>query len=365
MQNPSSEIPGMPTGEPIYPNAEYIVIIGGDEIIPFYRVPDLATVANELEYLPYLQQAIDPATGVIDRNSAIGGALAFGTYLTDDLYGDADSYELSYHPLFVPDLGVGRLVETPIEILAYFDQYLTGDALLTINAAETPDTRALATGYDFLQDQAFALQSAFESIGFQPNDRISLLATDDWNADDLTDVWFDGQFADLTTPFSYTVKSPFYLQSVNAHYDHWQAIPAVEEEGTVLADSILQATSASAADRYFTNRICYTVGCHGGLNIDATAIASGANPIYAADFPQAVLKQGGIWIGNTGYGYGDADLVGYGERMTIFFTEELGRDVRDPIYDTYIGQSVGTALHAPSSAISAMPPQWTYTISRP
>ena len=42
-----------------------------------------------------------------------------------------------------------------------------------------------------------------------------------------------------------------------------------------------------------------------------------ASSKYRADFAEAILKQGGNWIGNTGYGYGDSDLVGYSERLAL------------------------------------------------
>ena len=83
---------------------------------------------------------------------------------------------------------------------------------------------------------------------------------------------------------------------------------------------------------YFRNgnsaSLLYSVGCHSGLNVLTDAINGGAPALYSADFPQAVLKQGGNWIGNTGYGYGDSDLIGYSERLALLFTKQLGRDVR-------------------------------------
>ena len=55
-----------------------------------------------------------------------------------------------------------------------------------------------------------------------------------------------------------------------------------------------------------------------------------------------MLKQGGNWIGNTGYGYGDSDRIGYSERLALLFTKQIGRDVRNG--DTYIGATIGDSL---------------------
>jgi len=54
-----------------------------------------------------------------------------------------------------------------------------------------------------------------------------------------------------------------------------------------------------------------------------------------------VLKQGGNWIGNTGFGYGDSDLIGYSERLALLFTKEIGWDIGGR---TYTGASIGGAL---------------------
>src|SRR4029078_547015 len=87
----------------------------------------------------------------------------------------------------------------------------------------------------------------------------------------------------------------------------------------------------------------YSVGCHSGLSVlDAHSggrsadIYDTASPAYSAAFPQARLKQGGNWVGNTGYGYGDSDLVGYSERLALLFTDAIGRQIKNSSH-VYIG----------------------------
>jgi hypothetical protein len=347
--------------DPPYPNIEYIVLVGGDSVLPFYRVPDFATVANESEYLSYLNDFIEPQTGVIDPESALGGALRYRTILTDDIYGDDEPYQLPYHPLYVPDRAVGRLVESPAEILAYLEQYvpensLIGGAPLTIDATEG---RAVVTGYDFLIDQAEAVAITLGAMGFTPPTLLRTLINDDWNTSDLQDAWFDNGFDAFSATGTYTTQSAFQIQSINGHFDHWEAIPADETQTPFLsALSILEPQPLDGrSPLYFENRLCYSVGCHSGLNVEPRALAPDpADPFfYKADFPQAFMAQGGNWIGNTGYGYGDADLVGYSERLSLFFTRELGRNITAPDEEDsdddgdveeqiYVGQSIGTAL---------------------
>ena len=54
---------------------------------------------------------------------------------------------------------------------------------------------------------------------------------------------------------------------------------------------------------------------------------AGATPQYQYDFPSAALKQGGNWIGNTGFGYGDSDLIAYSEKLALLLTKALGRNI--------------------------------------
>jgi hypothetical protein len=118
-----------------------IVTIGPDELAPFARVYDGTAVGNESDYG-------DGAT--VDRNGdgvrdddAVSAALRLGYLLTDDPYGDFDPSETS----FVPDVALGRLLESPAQIQ---DQV---QAFLDSNGVVTPQ-RSFVTGYDFLADGA-------------------------------------------------------------------------------------------------------------------------------------------------------------------------------------------------------------------
>jgi hypothetical protein len=76
--------------------------------------------------------------------------------------------------------------------------------------------------------------------------------------------------------------------------------------------------------------LTYSIGCHSGLSVVDNDITPGAAASkYSADFPSAFVKQNGNWIGNTGFGYGDSDLVGYSEQLALLFTKAIGRKVLD------------------------------------
>jgi hypothetical protein len=329
---------------PPFPNVRYIVLVGGDAVIPFYRVPDLTTFANEAEYNLYLE-------GLINEGSALSGALRHRTTLTDDIYGNDDPYNWPEHPFYVPDRAVGRLVEAPGDIIHYLEPYVEDEAQLVIDATG-PQSKTVVTGYDFLEDQAIETSQFLIQMGLN---NINTLTTDTWTADDLKQAWFDGLFPIFrTSPYSITSRVP--IQSINAHFDHFTAIPAYADSnpdtGEVLyAQDLLEPFRGDGMLPFFHNQICYSVGCHGGLNVEhiENDVLGGIRPLlpdtevkYLADFPQAFVKQGGNFVGNTGYGYGDTDLVAYGERLMLLFTTEIGRNV---VSDTvYVGQPIGDAL---------------------
>ncbi|MCG8348713.1 MAG: peptidase, partial [Chloroflexales bacterium] len=337
-QRPNGVAPAQVAADPPYPNVKHIVLVGGDEVIPFYRIPDLTTLANEADYAAYTR-------GIIDSNSAQGAALRYRTMQTDNIYGADRAYRFLGYPLFIPDRAVGRLVETPEDIANYLAPYnIEGGGSRQIDASQS--SRAFVAGYDFLIDQATEVVTTNQRIGFTAPASITQLIDNFWTSQHLDDAWFDERI-DSDFGLGYTAQSPFALQSINAHFDHWQAIPATGTLNATFPAQRIYTPTASLPfnNSYFTDRLAYSVGCHSGFNVDDSSIASDPlqADLYRADFAQAFVRQGGNWIGNTGYGYGTLDTVDYSERLAVLLTEEFGRDVRGA-KDVYVGQPIGTAL---------------------
>jgi hypothetical protein len=355
------------------PNIRYIVLVGGDETIPFFRAPDLTTIANEADYAAYLRE-LDPS-GIIDANSALGGALRSRMLLTDNPYGAERPYRFLSSPIYLPRLAVGRLVETPVEIVSYLARYNYENSITEGNGYTIDyspyaggSASAFVSGYDFLIDQATTISGTLERAGFAPQQIgpmqtitpgvVNPLINNAWTAPVLEQRWFSGLLATsfpvtgTLFPFTtYATLSGQLLSSVNAHFDHWQIIPAQDSAGTFPALRLLAPTYATdpfaTPGGYFAGTLHYSVGCHSGYNVPAAALSlSPQSPryaTYAADFPQAFIRHAGNWIGNTGYGYGTLDGVDYSEQLAVLLTEELLRNVRDAD-NVYIGQAIGTAL---------------------
>ncbi|MFO7742601.1 MAG: right-handed parallel beta-helix repeat-containing protein [Anaerolineae bacterium] len=268
-----------------YPNLEHLVIVGGDGIVPFWRVPDEVPLAHEGTYAPHL------ASG-----SPTGSALGERYFLTDDYYGGFTLIPWRGRNLVFPEFGIGRLVETPEEMMAAIDAFLDSPTLAP--------TDALVTGYDFMTDGADAMADHLAVGGLA----VTRLIDDVWTADDLRLHWLEGGHD---------------ISAINAHFEHWQAIPAEPVLGAVTAVE-------AAASGTLGGTLNYSIGCHSGLNTP-----DGEATDHATDFPQALLGGGAAWIGNTGYGYGDADAVGYSELLMNIFSQNVSE-----------GQALGHALRA-------------------
>jgi len=267
-----------------YPDLENILIVGDDEIVPFRRIPDETGLANEESYVSYLL----PET-------ALAASFRERYFLSDDYYADFDPIPWRGRGLFLADYAIGRLVERPEEMSAAIQAFLAQPVLTA--------TTGLVVGYDFLTDQAETIRDEMTSGGTIPE----TLINDYWQADDLRDLWLHQRHD---------------LNSISAHFDHWRAIPPEPAGGVVTPTDVVNTTAELSGSVHFS------VGCHSGFSApDEQVTAQGQ------DFPQALLGRGAVWVANTGFGYGDADAVGYSEQLMALFARHLSA-----------GNTVGQAL---------------------
>ena len=269
------------------PGLRYIVLLGNDDVIPFFRTEDEAFLANEANYIPPVLDATHSQS-----------SLRFGQVLTQDPYGASCVLNLATGPFAYPEIPVGRLVETVAEMTGQLDNYLaTADGTLRAPAS------ALVTGYDFLDDAARAVQFEFEqALGGPVASLISdstLSPSEGWTATDLGNILF-GDRHDLVF--------------LAGHFSTGSALAADYETRLTAAQ-----LAASGAD--FLNTIVFSAGCHSGYNtVDRHAI----NGITRQpDWAQAFSRLGAILIAGTGYQYGDTEFVEYGERLYLEFARQL------------------------------------------
>ena len=277
------------------PGLKYIVIVGGDDAIPFFRYPDQTLLGPESDFLaPVL-----PGT-------ASNASLRANFVLGQDAYGA--SFDLSLHgsAFPIPDLPVGRLVETKAEAAGMIDAYNS-----TNGGTVAAPTRSLVTGYDFLSDAADSVQAdlaAGMGTGGTVDTLISLkdtapgqlcdathqLPNCSWNANDLR--------AKLTGPRNDLVYLAGHFSANNA-----------------LAADFLTTVGTADVPVDMTNVIVFSAGCHSGYNVvDPDAIAGGS-----VDWAQAFSRKHATLIGGTGYQYGDTDFLEYSERIYGEFAHQL------------------------------------------
>ena len=325
-----------------YPNARFVTMVGADDVLPMYRVPDRATISNEWEY----------ALSVLGQNNELVAALGGGNVLSDDPYADPEPMTIDDRPMFLPQVALGRVVERPEQIVAALNDFIAADGVLDAESATsindpltdptggtldpitdplldsgTGTSRAVVAGYDFIADGAEAIAAELD-----PNYTVTRTINDSWDRQELLDRLTD---ADASTT---EVERPEVI-SLNAHFDHSRLLPAkgnANAADPVHFEETDLFTTADAGD-LFANRLLFSVGCHSALNTVDTQIGldGQGNPIEDVDWAELIVSQGGVLIGNTGFGYGDDVIVDYSERLMQLFSAHVG--------DITVGQALAQA----------------------
>ena len=282
------------------PDLAYIVLVGSDEMIPMARIPDITRVSNERDYAADARQLAPNGP-----NNALFASFITSNILSDDPYGDFDPIPYLNRQLYVPDVALGRLVESPTQIVAQIAQFEARNGTLD------PQT-ALTTGYDFLSDSALDIADALDvAISGQSDELI------DFN-NDLIAPWTRD---DLINRYS-GLPNPPDIASINAHFNHFETLPAA---GNFLPasrnDLFTTQDLLTPLPADLTGTIVFSMGCHSGLNVGDTI---GGPNSRLLDWPDASFGRGAaVYVGNTGYGYGDTDISAYSEELMTLFAERL------------------------------------------
>ena len=127
------------------PNVEYLVLTGGADVIPFFQVQDVSGLANEKEYVP-----------PVAPSSASEAGLMSNLVQGQDGYGSQVEFTQAGHTLALPDLAIGRLVDTATDISTAVNAYIQTGGVIVPNSA-------LVTGYDFVGDAAVAIKAEMDA----------------------------------------------------------------------------------------------------------------------------------------------------------------------------------------------------------
>ncbi|NNC74755.1 MAG: hypothetical protein HKN93_04510, partial [Acidimicrobiia bacterium] len=284
------------------PTIENVVIVGGDEQIPQFRVPDEVYLSNENTYAATFGDLDDPISRAFDAS-----------YLfTDDPYGDPTPIDANGREVYVTEVALGRLVERPGEIVQALNHFITYNGLLDPASSSS----AFVTGYDFLSDGAAAVAAQLDDT--VPPRPVTLLNNDAWDRGILLPAWLNGLHS---------------IMSINAHFDHNRAQPAATDTGTsTLGEGLVTVEDviASGPDT-LTRGVIFSMGCHAGLSVSDVQISGGpvdpfvgpAADALERDWAQTFAEQGAVLAANTGYGYGDTEAVALSELLMTYFADNL------------------------------------------
>jgi uncharacterized delta-60 repeat protein len=265
----------------------YVVIAGNDDAIPFFRSPDQSAIGPESGYVPPVQS-----------NSPSEASLRRDFVLSQDKYGSRTSLALPWNEFPVPELAVGRLIETAGEIAGLIDAYVAAGSVVS------PHT-SLVTGYDFLEDAANAVKGELDAGTGAAGDA---LITPNGTSPQSPASWTAAQ---LATKLLASRHDVIFLAG------HFSANSALAAD---FATSLL-TTDLAASTTDFTNSIVFSAGCHAGYNlVDGDAIPGVTLPL---DWAQAFARKKATLIAGTGYQYGDTDFVEYSERLYNNFARTL------------------------------------------
>jgi hypothetical protein len=277
------------------PKLAYVTIVGSDEIIPFARKPDETSIANESTFAHEFE------------NNAMFGALVTRHFLSDDSYGDIDPIPWLDRFLNVPELGVGRLVESAADIQSAAENYIAFGGVLD------PQT-ALSAGYDFIADAAEEIDDTFDryspAFGFVVEEAL----IDQPDVDPLS-AWTRSDFLSAT---GMNTPHPVEQVSFNMHFDFDEALPSSGDAAGTYTENLISTADLGTTD--LAGGIWFTVGCHSGSNLADVSVVGGAP---SDDWAQAFSRLGAVYLAQNAYGLGDTEAVALTERLMANFARNL------------------------------------------
>ena len=271
----------------VNPALQYVVIVGGDNVIPFVRYPDEAMLGNESTFAPPVQEGTPSQA-----------SLKLGYITGQDAYGSSVEIPFKTNTLPVPQLAVGRLVENAAEATTMLNAFIAANGIVS-------PTSSLVSGYDFHYDSATDMVGEFQAgMGTTPDTLLSPStqsnqAPGTWTADDLR------------------------AKLLNQRHDILYLAGHFSDGGLLAADysTSLLASELISASANLSNAIIFSPGCHVAYNtVDGDSIGG---VTQQPDWAQAFARKGATLIGGTGYQYGDTDFATFGELLYLNFAQQL------------------------------------------
>lgn len=298
-----------------------IVIVGGDDVIPFAPVAQRTALFTEAGHASELALSEQPdgsacpsdvgANAIDPCATPLSAAAAANQILTDDPYGLAVAHQTLGGYLYVPTVAVGRLVDDPDQIRAQLDRFRHADGVLEGDSA-------LSGGYGPWGELP---QLVSENLAWRLGDGDTAL-TEPWTREDAESFLSpdDGDAA------------PGII-ALGAHMDERRLVPGVDGAagGVVDAGELIEADdheppAAPPADEVFDpddpasplgGSVVLLAGSHAGMNLPDGYYDG------VTDWADVFGAAGGF-VGNTGFGLADDVTTALSERLFDLYTRWIG-----------------------------------------
>jgi hypothetical protein len=302
-------------------SVDYLQFLGSYKVIPPRFETDETTILNESLYGPDL----------LTTPNALSFAYGLGYNAIDSYYGAFAPIPYRGRFLYVEDISVSRLLETPQEILATTLGHLDPDSLcegcsprLAEIAADGGVVNDL--GYDFFGDATAEAAASFAGIpGIDPGNSLNpdsiLNGSGSWTADDFRCFVLGDESIEGCTQ----TDSPA-ISVANFHASHNACLPALDFEIGADANDFSGAdiVRSDEVNDTLVGRLMSTIGCHSLLSVDDSSVPAS---IEALDLPVSLEKdwaqQVGTKIGPIGFGSGHDEQLRGSERVAVLQAMEM------------------------------------------
>jgi hypothetical protein len=288
-----------------YPNLQYVIFVGAHEVIPMKaRDTDDMTSHPEKNWANGLPQT----SGYFYSLYHDPGAKDLGHYLTDSVYGDLSYINNGYgaNDELIPELAVGRLVETPAQITTLLGNYIAGNG-------ELANSGKIAIGSADYMDGA---NMSASHMGYSADTTL------------------------IQSSFSSSLVPP----AINAHNDivyigghgNYNWMTTGSGQGFMAGVTGSQGDTEELND--MPNAVVVASGCHNGVNFGNMRYHDYTGNTTYGDFPERFVARGvGIYLGSTGYTWisdartdgspcNEAACTGWSELLATHFLKHLLND---------------------------------------
>ena len=296
------------------PNLADVVLVGDDDVIPFFRYPDQNGLGPEKNYQP-----------PVDPTSASEASLRSDYILGQDEYGSKISLSLGTYAFPVPDLPVGRLVETPGEATGSCVPTWTTRRTDSLLQPEQPESTRHSSPATTSSPTPLRLSMTLSRQEPARHPDSTSMQRDTWTG-----------IRSENGPHREPPRPDLLGWALQL-----QPRPGLPTTPRPSTRPILRPRHSVN----LTNSIVFSAGCHSGYNlVDGDQLTNGQPAARLG--PGVRPAKGATLIAGTGYQYGDSD-------SRALEREDLRR-VRPPAPDWYRPGRVGSALDPIEAALSRL-----------